>query len=135
MIDRVVIGADHIKQLERHATDSLPLESCALLLGKIKQNEIIVEKVLLSQNADRSTATFSIAPDELFKAYKEAEKLGLEVVAIFHSHPAPPRPSSTDARYMQINQIPWIIMSTTEKNRMNAFMHEQDIRQLDLSIS
>jgi proteasome lid subunit RPN8/RPN11 len=44
-----------------------------------------------------SPTRFVSEPDSLFRALKSARGLGLEVVAIYHSHPdGPPVPSRTD---------------------------------------
>ena len=51
--------------------------------------------ILPMRNMDESPVTFSIEPAELLHAYNLAENKGLEVIGIFHSHPARPWPSST----------------------------------------
>lgn len=134
MTQRLVLSARHVDELKKIAADSLPLESCALLAGKISSNDVVVSEVIAAKNADRSQVSFSIDPSELLEAYKKAESLGLEIVAIFHSHPAPARPSSTDVKYMEINPIPWLILSTTDKE-LGAFVYDNDIRKLDLIVS
>ncbi|MDQ2686199.1 MAG: Mov34/MPN/PAD-1 family protein, partial [Thermoproteota archaeon] len=57
----------------------------------------------------------------LLEIYKIAEKKGLSVIGVFHSHPSDPIPSETDKVYMQINPVPWIIRSTTT-NEMRCFV-------------
>lgn len=133
MIKRLVLGSGHADELKRFATDSLPFESCALLAGNTDGTDVIVRKVIFAENVEKSETRFSIEPNELLKVYKEAEDAGLEIVGIFHSHPAPARPSSTDAKYMEINPIPWLIMSTTENNIM-AFIYDKTIQNLELVI-
>jgi len=134
MIKRLVLSSKHANELKRFAIDSLPLESCALLLGKIDEDKAIVSRVIFAKNADKSQTTFSIEPNELLDAYKEAENSGLDIVGIFHSHPAPARPSATDTKYMEINPVAWLIMSTTE-NELMAFLYDSTIRKLELVVS
>jgi [CysO sulfur-carrier protein]-S-L-cysteine hydrolase len=110
-----------IRQLARIAKDALPNESCAFLLGA--NNKVV--KILPMRNIDESPVTFSIEPAELLHAYNLAESKGMQVVAIFHSHPARPLPSSTDRKFMELNPVVWLIYSTTE-SRLKAFVYDDD---------
>ena len=134
MTQRLVLSAKHVNELRKLAADSLPLESCALLVGKISNNDVMVSEVIVAKNADRSQVSFSIEPKELLDAYNKAESMGLEIVAIFHSHPAPAKPSGTDLKYMEINPIPWLILSTTN-NELAVFLYDGKIRNLELVVS
>jgi len=127
-------------QLERLASlarDSLPNESCALLLGNNtnKENEIQVIETLSMKNSDASPTTrFRIDSQELINGYLRAEKMGLNVIGIFHSHPALPIPSSTDKIFMEINPVVWLIYSTLT-NESRAYIFEQKkIREVRLSV-
>ena|SRR5581483_1639444 len=106
----IIIGQDELEELRLHAVKNLPFESCALLLGQ----DCAVKSILTMQNADASSVTFRVEPEELLAAYESAEKSGFQVVGIFHSHPGPPTPSPTDVRFMMINPVTWVIYSTTE---------------------
>ena len=134
MTQRLVLSSRHVSELKKHAIDSLPLESCALLAGRISNDDVVVSEVIVAKNADRSQVTFSIEPNELLDAYNKAESLGLDIVAIFHSHPAPAKPSSTDAKYMEINPIPLLIMSTAN-NDMKAFLFDGMIHELEIIVN
>src|SRR5918992_380281 len=76
-----------------------------------------------------------IAKDALPDAYNLAESKGMQVIAIFHSHPAKPWPSSTDIKFMEINPVVWVIYSTTE-SRLKAFVYDDDdfIKEIDIRI-
>jgi len=134
MEQRLVLSSRHVSELKKLAADSLPLESCALLAGRVRNNDVVISEVIVTRNADRSMVTFSIEPDELLDAYNKAESLGLDIVAIFHSHPAPAKPSSTDAKYMEINPVPWLIMSTLN-NDMKAFLFDGKVHELEIIVS
>jgi [CysO sulfur-carrier protein]-S-L-cysteine hydrolase len=120
-----------ITQLTRLAKDALPNESCAILLG----DDDKVVKILPMRNVDESPVTFSIDSTELLHAYDLAEKKGMQVIAIFHSHPAKPSPSSTDIKFMQINPVVWLIYSTTE-SQLKAFVHDDNdiVREIAIRI-
>ncbi len=134
MTQRLVLGTKHVSELRKLAVDSLPLESCALLAGRISNEDVVVSDVIVTKNADKSQVSFSIEPSELLDAYSKAESMGLEIVAIFHSHPAPAKPSSTDVKYMEINPVPWLILSTKD-NELAAFLYDGTVRKLGLKVT
>lgn len=68
--------------LERHA----PLEACGLLAGKNDR----VEKVLFVQNQAQSPVRFVMDPYEQLQAFERIDSDGLDLLGIFHSHPAGP---------------------------------------------
>lgn len=120
-MNTISLTAAQIRQLVGIAKDALPNESCAFLLGHNDK----VAKILPMRNIDESPVTFSIEPAELLHAYNLAESKGMQVIAIFHSHPAKPSPSSTDIKFMEINPVIWLIYSTTE-SKLKAFVYDDD---------
>ncbi len=128
---RLIVSSKHLAELKKLAVDSLPLESCALLAGSVKDSDYVVQELILTKNADRSQTTFSIEPTELLDAYMKAESMGLDIVGIFHSHPAPPMPSNTDLRFMELNPVPWLILSTTS-NQVRAFLFDLSVQELEV---
>jgi [CysO sulfur-carrier protein]-S-L-cysteine hydrolase len=136
-IQSFILTQFQLERLASLARDSLPNESCALLLGNNtnKENEIQVKETLSMKNSDASPTTrFRIDSQELINGYLRAEKMGLNVVGIFHSHPAPPIPSSTDKIFMEINPVVWLIYSTLT-NESRAYIFEQEkIREVRLSM-
>ena len=117
----ISLTSGQIEELVSIAKDELPDESCALLLG---ENNAVVE-ILPMRNIDESPVTFSMESTELVDAYNLAETKGMQVVAIFHSHPTKPSPSRTDRKFMQINPVVWLIYSTTE-SQLKAFVYDDD---------
>ncbi|MDE0266446.1 MAG: M67 family metallopeptidase [Thaumarchaeota archaeon] len=105
----ISISKEHMAELADHAERAGALESCALLLGA----KGAVRDILYADNVDpRPRQFFSIAPDQLLGAYRAAERRGLEVIGIFHSHPASgAAPSDTDMRFMRTNPVVWVIYS------------------------
>jgi len=84
----------------------LPLEACGLLAGAAD----VVREVLPVANQIQSPARFRMDPMEQLRAFDWIESHGLELLGIFHSHPAgPDRPSTTDiaeAAY-RVVQVIW----------------------------
>ena len=126
----ISLTAGQIEELVSIAKDVLPNESCGLLLG---ENDAVVE-ILPMRNVDESPLTFSIESTELVDAYNLAERKGLQVIAIFHSHPAQPSPSSTDIKFMEINPVVWLIYSTTEW-RLKAYVYDDYVKEVTIKIT
>jgi proteasome lid subunit RPN8/RPN11 len=133
-IKSLILTQIELNKLVYFANKSLPNESCALLLGNNNnENEIKVIDSLAMRNSDESPRSFRIESQELINGYLTAEKMNLNVVGIFHSHPAPPIPSSTDKIFMEINPVVWLIYSTLI-NQSRAYIFEQKIREVQLKV-
>jgi proteasome lid subunit RPN8/RPN11 len=118
----IFLSAAQIRMLEGIAKDALPNESCAFLLGHNDN----VKEILKVRNSDESPVTFRIESADLLHTYYLAESKGMQVIAIFHSHPTKPWPSSTDVKFMEINPVVWVIYSTTD-DQLRAFIYDDDL--------
>ena len=77
----------------KHVDGCAPLEACGLLAGKHDG----VEKVILVRNQTQSPVRFVMDPYEQLQAFEWIDSNGLDLLAIFHSHPSGPHtPSQTD---------------------------------------
>lgn len=107
----------HVALLKQEAEKVHPVEACALLFGKLSQNEAVVEKVELAPNELQSTVRFEIDPEKVAAAITEAEEEGLDFIGLFHSHPAPAAPSPIDLKYMKLwGDALWLILSSIDGN-------------------
>jgi proteasome lid subunit RPN8/RPN11 len=88
-----------------HVESQLPLEACGLLAGKGSS----VESVLAVTNQAQSPVRFVMDPIEQLKAFEWIDSQGLDLVGIFHSHPAGPETVSptdiADSAYAVVNVI------------------------------
>lgn len=73
-----------------HVAQQVPLEACGLLAGK---NDC-VKKVILVRNQAQSPVRFVMDPYEQLKAFSWIESHDLDLLGIFHSHPAGPETAS-----------------------------------------
>lgn len=69
-----------------HVETHAPLEACGLLAGKDNS----VEKVFLITNQAQSPVRFRMDPTEQLQALEWIDSNGMDLLAIFHSHPAGP---------------------------------------------
>jgi len=91
----IKISQDIIDRIKSHAKKEVPIEACGYLAGK---NGEISESFPMS-NIDKSPEHFSFDPKEQFKVFKAARAKGLELIVVYHSHPASPaRLSKEDLR-------------------------------------
>jgi proteasome lid subunit RPN8/RPN11 len=116
------------------AKNTLPNESCAILVGKTSEKDVYIINSISMRNSDLSRITFSIDPQQLIETYQTVEKQNMHVVGIFHSHPAEPMPSSIDKKFMEINPVVWIIYSTiTDESR--AYIFEEKLVEVQMHIA
>lgn len=82
-----------LERMRAHAQACLPLEACGLLAGTSN----VVREVVPVTNQLQSPVRFRMDPMEQLGAFDWMETRGLELLGIFHSHPAgSDRPSETD---------------------------------------
>lgn len=116
----------------RHASAGHPNEACGMLLGRIQADTYIVLKAVLTPNQMRSPVRFAIPDEDIIQAYRTAAEEGMEVVGVYHSHPASPaEPSGTDARYMELNPGAWVIYSGMD-GRMRAWTMQESVEEITI---
>ena len=106
------ISEQDLMLLHQHAETSLPSEAVALLFGTTTNNVVKANRVEMVENDSESQKTsFSVNPEIEYQLLMESEELGETLVGIYHSHPAPPKPSKTDLKNMRLNPVIWLISS------------------------
>ncbi|MGI0045927.1 MAG: Mov34/MPN/PAD-1 family protein [Nitrosotalea sp.] len=131
---KIILSKNHVDALKKHARQNEPNESCAILFGSNNNGQFLIKDVFLTKNAEPSPVNFTISNDDLIKAYEDAAKKKLEVIAIFHSHPdSAAYPSSTDRQYMQVNPVPWVIYSNAS-DELLAYILESAVIPIDVTI-
>jgi proteasome lid subunit RPN8/RPN11 len=85
-MDSLILTAEQLQAMIRHAEAESPLEACGLL-GGINSR---VESVHFVRNQAQSPVRFVMDPLQQLNGFEEIESRGEELLAIFHSHPAGP---------------------------------------------
>jgi proteasome lid subunit RPN8/RPN11 len=109
---KLILTQNQWETMCAHVESCRPLEGCGLLAGK---GDLVAE-VLLMANQAQSRTIFRMDPVEQIRAFRWLEVNGLDLVGIYHSHPAGPEtsvprsngPSATDiaeATYPAVNLI------------------------------
>jgi len=97
-----------INDMLAHAKEGYPHEVCGLITGK----ENLPTRIFRMTNIDKSSVSYMMDPAEQFRAFKEIRNEGLELLAIYHSHPTSPSyPSQTDVRLAFYPEAIYVIVS------------------------
>lgn len=108
-------------QMCRQVEAEAPLEACGLLAGRANR----VEEIYPIANALKSPLRFRMDPYEQLQAFEDIEKSGLELVAIYHSHPGGPEtPSQTDIAEWRYDVPCLILFPSGSQWRARAFWLE-----------
>ena len=90
---QLIISKEYLDEMFAHVESQTPLEACGLLAGKNEQ----VEKMLFVRNQAQSPVRFVMDAYEQLRAFEWIDSHGLDLLGIFHSHPAGPETvSATD---------------------------------------
>jgi proteasome lid subunit RPN8/RPN11 len=97
------------------------LECCGLLAG----SDAVISTMLSARNIHVTPATaFEIAPNDLFRLFREIREQRLEMLGIYHSHPTSDNsPSPTDIERAFYPDVAYFILSplSDAKNPVRAF--------------
>ena len=95
-----------LTQIQMHGEQAYPEEGAGFLLGAYSDNGTrAVKRIFPLGNSREEQARhnrYLITPEDYLKAEIEADKLGLSLIGVFHSHPDHPnRPSEFDREWAQ----------------------------------
>ncbi len=121
------------KRMLEHAGRTLPEECCGLLAGPSDVCTVLYEL----ENEDHSPVRYSAEPRSLIAAFRDMRQRGLELKAIYHSHPTSPAvPSRTDLAENYYGTVPRIIISlaSAEPDVRAYVLFPDSWRQIELVI-
>ena len=101
---------NHWQEMKAHVDQHAPLEACGVLAGKHDQ----VEKVILVRNQAQSPVRFVMEPYEQLQAFDWIDSNQLDLLGIFHSHPAGPATASRTDIAEAAYEVVHLIWSRTE---------------------
>ena len=110
-----------VDQILAHARDAYPNESCGILGGR---NSVPTHLYRVKNTDPNPTVRYLMDTQEQFWVFKNLRHNGLEVVAIYHSHPhTEPYPSPTDVRLAYYPEATYILTSLqdTQNPMQRAF--------------
>lgn len=81
------VKKEDVELMFEKSREAAPAEACGILVGKKSCGEKKVEEVVFTKNVLSSPTRYKIDPENIFRAFQQADGAGQEVVGIFHSHP------------------------------------------------
>jgi proteasome lid subunit RPN8/RPN11 len=99
----LIMSQGILDRIHQHGEQAYPEEGAGLLLGEIKAGNQLVSEILALTNVREAGARhnrYQLSPQDYLKGEEQAERLGLEMLGVFHSHPDHPnRPSEFDRQW------------------------------------
>lgn len=107
----VKVSQSIIDAMLEHARSGFPFECCGLLAGR----DALVSRMYKLTNMLKSETRYQVDSSEHFAAVKDMRRLGIELLAVFHSHPVTlAYPSETDVKLAFYPEIDYMIISLTD---------------------
>jgi proteasome lid subunit RPN8/RPN11 len=143
---RLRLPADLYADMIRQALAEQPNECCGLLAGMLEVRDLpdrpaapigkVMERYPLVNEA-ASPKEFVSEPRSMFAAVRDMCQRGLDILAVYHSHPtSAPLPSRTDlARNYSPDVVNLIISLTTEPPTVRGWwLTEKDYREAEWEV-
>jgi proteasome lid subunit RPN8/RPN11 len=127
--------------ITQDAVKSFPDECCGFLYGREDRDRIITDALVVNNSRDGDKRRrFEISAKDYLQAERYAEKNGLQLLGVYHSHPNHPAIPSEHDRVAAQPYFSYIIISVHDDNidhirswRLNeAFQFEEEpVKQLN----
>lgn len=132
----MVIPRALVSEMIAHAHEGEPEEVCGILA---RDGDGTVTKLYRITNAEHSPRFYVMDSQEQLRALLDIDDQGLEVAAVYHSHPATePRPSKTDIELAKWPGTLFVIVSIrdTENPEVRAWSIEDgEVAEESLTIA
>ncbi len=123
------------EQMLRQAKVQAPIEACGILAGK----DGAIEKLYKMTNVNKRSDHFMMEPEEQFKVVKDIRAAGLDMLAIYHSHPqTPARLSAEDIRLALTPGVTYVIVSLQDSNCTvvkGFYIENSDVTEVPVEIT
>jgi proteasome lid subunit RPN8/RPN11 len=129
------LSKKQVDELINHARECVPREACGILAGKGDK----VEKVYkMTNTSEEPENCYFMDPREQLNVMKEIRQQELDLVGIYHSHPASEaRPSARDIELAFYQDAAYLIISLKDRENpgCRAFkLKDKNIEEIKLSI-
>jgi proteasome lid subunit RPN8/RPN11 len=133
MISTLELSQSLLDELIAYVDQHAPLEACGVLAGKAAQ----VKKMIGVLNQAQSPKRFVMDPYEQLHAFDWIDSHGLDLVGIFHSHPAGPETASPtdilEAAYAVVHVI--LAREGTQWQARGFWIEAGEAREVTLQIT
>lgn len=105
----MILPPHHRATIIAHARGQAPQEACGILAGA---GGGVRRTYRLGNTSDTPQSNYLADPEQQLKAFQDAERRGLALLATYHSHPSSPAyPSETDIALAYYPQARHVIIS------------------------
>ncbi len=128
----IELTKSHVDEIIAHAREDYPNECCGLLFG----TEWRAQRLLRMENVEHSPLNYRVEAQALFEAFDSMDRIGLDLVGIYHSHThSPALPSRTDINLAGYPDAHYLIVSLANQQRpdvraftiVNGAVAEQEV--------
>jgi proteasome lid subunit RPN8/RPN11 len=126
------LDRSYVDEMVAHAREDNPNECCGIIAG----NDGHGVKLYRALNAEASPYRYSVDPKDLLRIYRDLDKNGWDVLAIYHSHThTEAYPSPTDVRLASWPDAHYVIVSLADESEpvvrafriQNGAIEEQEL--------
>jgi proteasome lid subunit RPN8/RPN11 len=137
---RLAIPAAIREEIVAHATQDRPNECCGMLAGRIVRTEdsivaTVERRDALTNVAAHPQTRYEADPLELLRLQKAWRAVGIDLICIYHSHPAsPPIPSRIDRElsYAYGDTVVGMIVSLAENEpTIRVWRYDDDVSEVE----
>lgn len=130
MITRIKISHENVGLIRKEQKASKPYEACGMLIGDIFENTVEVDKVMPMCKTKRSKLHFELDPNDFRIAQDFADKIGKQIVGIYHTHPFAPATLSTgDEIGMEYLPLVWLVAGNAE---VKAYVWDKGVQPVEI---
>lgn len=128
----LILTIEQLQSMIDHVDAHAPLESCGLLAGRSST----VEKIFFVQNQAQSTVRYVMNPLEQLAAFEWIDSNGMDLLGIFHSHPAGPAIVSPTDIAEAAYAVVYVILARMDKtwNARGFWIENNDYTEAVLQI-
>ncbi|OGW41286.1 MAG: hypothetical protein A2Y97_06675 [Nitrospirae bacterium RBG_13_39_12] len=130
---QLIIPGNLADEIIFHCRKTYPKEACGILAGR----KGVIQNIYKMTNIERSNVSYMMDSREQFKAMKEMREQGLEISAIYHSHPnSDAYPSPKDVNLAFYEDSLYVIVSLShEEPVVKAFeIKDKEVKEVEILI-
>jgi proteasome lid subunit RPN8/RPN11 len=123
-MDELRLPSSLLEEMIAQAEAQYPEEACGLISGR----DGVADSLYPVENIHHSPVAYEMEPLGQVRAMLAIEAGGLDLLAIYHSHPdGPARPSATDVALAYYPDSAYVIISLADRERpsVRAFMIQE----------
>ena len=110
----LILSQEHFRQILEHTRAEAPHEACGLLAGR---NGYVTHVLPATNVAENPLVGYLMDPEDQIRHFQMIEEQELDLLGIYHSHPASPAyPSPTDLSMAYYPEAVYAIVSLVQES-------------------